>query len=78
MSATSHCPKCQRPLAASSPHELCPACLLQALMADDATPNLPNQDGANGNPANRQHATVRYFGDYELLGEIAKGGMLAD
>ena len=59
---------CGRPLGANAPHALCPACLLQAAFEED-------EAGAAGQPKNSSALTVQYFGNYELLEEIAHGGM---
>ena len=72
------CPKCKQPLPADAPEGLCPACLLQPTRSSLANP--PAGPGAHTEPlATRtmppRLPTVRYFGDYELLGELAQGGM---
>jgi tetratricopeptide (TPR) repeat protein/predicted Ser/Thr protein kinase len=58
------CPKCQRPLGNTAPHALCAVCLLQTLVE-------PEVD----EPVGLEAAKVRYFGEYELLEELAHGGM---
>jgi serine/threonine protein kinase/WD40 repeat protein len=73
MSVTTHCPKCQRPLAESAPAGLCPVCLF----ADMLTPAEQEHSAANEgeilqDPARVTPATLK---DYELLEEIARGGM---
>src|SRR6516162_3365090 len=73
MSVTAHCPKCQRPLAESAPAGLCPVCLF----ADMLTPAEQEHSAANEgeilqDPARVTPATLK---DYELLEEIARGGM---
>ena len=58
------CESCGASLVADAPCGLCPSCLLRTAMETGAdprlTPYLPR---------------LRYFGDYELLEEIARGGM---
>jgi len=58
------CPKCQRPLGSTAPHALCAVCLLQTVVEPEAD-----------EPVGLKAAKVQYFGEYELLEEIAHGGM---
>src|SRR5580658_4668256 len=64
MTVSTECDKCGHPVAGDAPLGLCPNCLLRTAIEAGASqalaPFLPK---------------LRYFGDYELLGEIARGGM---
>jgi len=61
---TARCEQCGETLAGDAPAGLCPKCLLRTAIEYGAgqtlAPMLPH---------------LRYFGDYELLDEIARGGM---
>ena len=63
------CPKCARPIAASAPKGLCPACLFSTLLETaDGTPDDVPEMPAPAGPAER-------LGHYELLDELGRGGM---
>ena len=60
----STCSECGSELQPDAPRGLCPACLFQLdAPADAGTPTIGAAFG------------LRRFGDYELLDEIARGGM---
>ena len=85
------CPQCGAALSPDAPQGLCPACLLAAGLAPatlasqpdaeatlDSSQSKPSSGGSQlkftaAGPGLPQ--SIRYFGDYELDSEIARGGM---
>ncbi|MSU59351.1 MAG: hypothetical protein EXS35_14470 [Pedosphaera sp.] len=65
------CPACGASLASDAPKGFCPRCL--AGLAMGQTPRATRS--AEASPSAIRNTAVRYFGDYEIEGEIASGGM---
>ncbi len=60
------CPRCGRALPGDAPQGLCPACLLTGALGEE--PTWPPG-------ADRPEAADASFDDYEVLGELGRGGM---
>lgn len=77
MNAMRTCPRCGAKLDAEAPEGLCPACLMNAgLCSSGSNPNAATVGPSPTQAINPEAGVrVRYFGDYELLEEIARGGM---
>ena len=68
------CPDCGDPIPTSAPQGLCSYCLLMAgLQQADPGQTVPLGEESNSDVA--AGTTVAYFGDYQLISEIARGGM---
>jgi eukaryotic-like serine/threonine-protein kinase len=70
------CPKCGAPMAEDRLGGHCPRCLMQhAIGSDDQSTESPEQPMADSSKDPPAGAKIQYFGDYELLEELGRGGM---
>src|SRR5712671_601075 len=72
MSSSAACPKCGEPVAATAAAGLCRKCLVLRL-ASDLAPREPAPHSALH--TSHGFSSLGSFVDYELLREIARGGM---
>ena len=81
MSSARNCSGCGAELPADAPEGLCPHCLVKRGLEESAT--LPDAEPRSGSDdteianqkthiGNSSNPFLRYFGDYELLEEIAR------
>ena len=66
MTSERHCPSCGRRLPRDSRAKVCPACEFEGALS--ASPGAPIEESVSASSSTR-------LGDYELLEEIARGGM---
>src|SRR4051794_2237222 len=81
MPSSANCPKCGEPVPGAAAAGLCRKCLLLRLVGGSAaTHDRPSWESGLGehliqNPKPASQSPIGSFGDYELLAEIARGGM---
>jgi WD40 repeat protein len=68
------CPKCGAPVALTASEGLCPKCLIAGVLAR-AMHRAPESAGFEDEPLVVKDGAPRRFGEYEILGTIARGGM---